>query len=810
MSNDILFAEKSKYPSYKNDSDFEAACKEHMQNNGLPCDTDRMEFNSTYKRYSASGKRSLPEWYIGSYIDDGLIVTYGSWPQQVKYTFVSFAKDPYNYEKSEKIKKQIKEHHRLASELTAKVQAQAIKDVKDIWLKASSNPLCPEHSLYINEKGIKPYGIKYGSYHSIPAIIVPLRGTDNEVYTLEYIFSNPDKEGKERFPKRFETGAPKRGNYHSINNEQIKNGDIVYVVEGYATGVSVYEAIKAENIKVVCAMDAGNIKACVPLLKEKFPKCDFIIAGDSDEVGRCSAIAVAKEFGLQVVFPVIERELGKDFNDVAKKYGTKCVMEQLKKTEKFEDPTESLEKIALSLLNKEEPCDCFSLEHIPPVLKDHVEALCSSNAANPIAVLGSLLTTASAFIGKRFIMKQSEFDDGFFDQLHVNTWMLFIAPSGQFKSTAFNAGSRLCVEHRIGLRNYSKGMVEELRKVQAIKGNKSNELIDKEQFLISQLAEIDRNNVLFPDRTTPEALLQALGNGRSGAIFNSEFGCFIADLAKSANAGLMGMLTKFYDVVALSEDVTKTQGSNFIERPFISIFGVSTLDWMNDSFKSKDVRGGFYTRMLIYSLPPLKERPSSLPRRKYPCKENTYEPFKTILMNARKINSRIYRVAPSAIQYYDEIFNQIYDLKDSFDSDDSYILGGYINRWPATILKIAIIMELFLDPNSDEISKAAIQGAYSFVYPAIKSTLYLFQGELGESEFESQQNRIFNWICTQTAKNKGKPPTHKELYESRSGRRVDLKIRENILKSLIESGKIKENPGKTRKETTYEVLEKNA
>ena len=158
------------------------------------------------------------------------------------------------------------------------------------------------------------------------------------------------------------------------------------------------------------------------------------------------------------------------------------------------------------------------MEDIPPILKDHVEALCSSNSAHPIAVLGSLLTTTSAFIGKRFIIKKSDYEDGFFDDLYVNTWMLFIAPSGQFKSSALNAGARLCKEHRIAMRNYSKELQDRLSKIQEIKGAKSNELKEQEQILIDKLAIADRANVLFPDRTTTEALLQSLGNGRSGAI----------------------------------------------------------------------------------------------------------------------------------------------------------------------------------------------------------------------------------------------------------------------------------------------------
>ncbi len=49
-----------------------------------------------------------------------------------------------------------------------------------------------------------------------------------------------------------------------------------------------------------------------------------------------------------------------------------------------------------------------------------------------------------------------------------------------------------------------------------------------------------------------------------------------------------------------------------------------------------------------------------------------------------------------------------------------------------------MIMQLFEDPTSKEISDTAIHAAMSIIMPAIKSTAMLFEGELGESDHQKK------------------------------------------------------------------------
>ncbi len=56
--------------------------------------------------------------------------------------------------------------------------------------------------------------------------------------------------------------------------------------------------------------------------------------------------------------------------------------------------------------------------------------------------------------------------------------------------------------------------------------------------------------------------------------------------------------------------------------------------------------------------------------------------------------------------------------------------------------------------------------ALGILMPAIKSTITLFDGELSESEFDSQCRELFEWICRRV-KSTGYPVKRKEILQSK-------------------------------------------
>lgn len=777
----------TQYDALNNKSkfDLESVLRQQMQDNGLSFDPgEPFQFTGVPVRFP----KDTDHWYIGSYDDWGLIVTYTSWKASLSVHHVFkewFNNVPIDREMQLKRLQDEQDQKKALKEAKEK-QWKEMSDVcAQLYERCLVTPPNQEVLAYPKKKQIEPIGVKFSSYKDSNSVVIPIRDCNYKIWSLQYIFWNKEKG---QFDKRFKRGGKRDGVFHVINDERIENGDKLYICEGWATGVSIYQAIKEPKTKVVVAMCLGNLISVIDDIKSNFNDCAYIIAADGGEDEIKAANKAAATFGCQVTYPECDKDKGKDFNDVHASRSLEEVKRQLLKTVSFETYIVRAQKHATSLLDREEPCDSFKINDLPDILKNHVTELCSSNAAHPLAVLGSLVTTASCAIGKRFFMEKGENEvDGFFSKLHCNIWTLFLAPSGQYKSTAMNLGSTYMRDHREKFYKLALPLKEQLAET----------FNQKDKYpLIKAIREIEKHNILFPDRSTPEALMESLSSGRAGGIFNSEFGGFMKELYKPNNIGLMALLTRIFDC-DLVEDSTKTQGCNYIPTPFLSIYGVSTLAWIQDCLTVRDVQGGFFARFNIISLPERKEMPKMLPKKTTELK-GTYGPFCDKLDGIKR--NKQFQFTRKSADYYIAVATEIWKIQCSFKPEMRETLSPYINRWQASVVKIAMIMELFFDEYSCLVSEEAIQAAYSMVKPAIKSTISLFGNQLGVSEFELNCSKIFNFICLCAKK--------KEEVTSRTIQQFcNMKSKDvgEILQKLLDTGKIKRSEQSTAKKLVYEL-----
>jgi len=774
----------------KSTIDVISECHNQMANNSLPFPSgENLILDNNMHRYSADNKPEKDEWYWGISDEDGTIVVYGSWSTGDKFTFNSWSsEDTEDSDIRLRREYKIKELKQKADKERDEKQYQASLKA----LECFENHVKPTetHLGYPNYKGIKPLGVRFMPSRA-NAFMVPLRDTQGKLWSIQFIifFANTMENDKKFFPDS-RTGSV----FHVINDEKLCNDITIYVCEGWATGVSIYEVVKAPNVRVVAAMSMLNISKTIDVIRKSF-NCTFIICSDGSPREKEAANEAATRFGCKVTYPYCPE--GNDFNDVHKTLGIEALKEQLSKTVEFESNIEAAKRLAGKLLKKEDPCAGFNLKNMPPIIRDHVLEVCCSNSASQLIVLTAILASCSSAIGKRFIMEESRTrGEGYFNRLYCNLWMLSIAPSGWFKSTAIGCGSRYVKEHRKIVREkveYLKGQIR-------VSNNKDEQLAFWEMIRKTEL-----KSIMLPDRITPEALLQMLGQGRGGGIFNSEFDSFLKSLTKPGNTELMSLFTKFYDCEeGASENNTKTQGSDYVDRPYITICGVTTPVWMSSGFNDNDIRGGFGARFLIFILPGNNKRPPSLPNGDDTAPINTYAAFKERLNELPTF--RRYKFSEDALPYYDVIYNQIYDLKDSFGEESEEILTPFTRRWCPYIIKVAMIMQYFFDKNTDLISIQAINAAFDFVLPAIKSTIYFFKEELGESKFEREQKAVFKWICTRT-ESQGFA-RHDAFVSSRIGVSLGKQGRLEAITTLKESGKIEIIPGKTMEMNVYKILNK--
>lgn len=173
------------------------------------------------------------------------------------------------------------------------------------------------HTPYLARKSL---GVCLGSVNRIlireagenfppTSLIIPLYNEASELVNVQLI--------RDDGTKRYLAGGQKAEAYH-----RIKGGDLVAVVEGYATGLSVHLATRAT---VYCAMDGGNLLNVAEIARRQHPTAGIIIGGDHDldEAGQRNELTqrqtegAALAVGAVVSLPPVQG----DWNDYHQAHG---------------------------------------------------------------------------------------------------------------------------------------------------------------------------------------------------------------------------------------------------------------------------------------------------------------------------------------------------------------------------------------------------------------------------------------------------------------------------------------------------------
>lgn len=132
-----------------------------------------------------------------------------------------------------------------------------------------------------------------------------------------------------------------------------------------------------------------------------------------------------------------------------------------------------------------------------------------------------------------------------------------------------------------------------------------------------------------------------------------------------------------------------------------------------------------------------------------------------------------------------------------FDSEVQKMLDPYLKRWSPYVLKLAMLIQPFIDPNSNEISGDAILSGVSIVEYAIQSTTFLFRNELGETAHRKKQRQVLEFI----AKRGGKVTWGQLLRSHRlDGGKKDYAY---VVETLVESGQLVEQKASLKMDWTY-------
>jgi phage/plasmid primase-like uncharacterized protein len=239
------------------------------------------------------GRGDKPGWYV-AWSDSVPAGRFGCWRAGIEVAWKADVGRELSAIEEMAHAKRMREAQELRKREQEKRAEIAADVVSEIWAAASLAE--PSHP-YLARKGIQPHGARVTGDGRL---VVPMYNPDNQLCSLQYI----DADGT----KRYHTGAPTGGAFFVLGSVETE----VCIVEGYATGATIYEVT---GKPVAVAYSASNLPKVAQMLRQRHGKsCRIIVVADHDEhgVGQKYADQAAQQSGSITIMPLIP---GMDAND---------------------------------------------------------------------------------------------------------------------------------------------------------------------------------------------------------------------------------------------------------------------------------------------------------------------------------------------------------------------------------------------------------------------------------------------------------------------------------------------------------------
>lgn len=161
--------------------------------------------------------------------------------------------------------------------------AGASRTAEKLFIEAS---IASHDHPFLVRKKVNPCGIKQLNCE----LLIPVYSIQGDMQSIQFI----DVDGNKKFLK----GGKMSGGCHFIGGVSMDRP--IYISEGYATAVSVYEDTQCLSI---VAFNAGNLINVAKDLRAQFPDIEIVIAGDYDEVGKKYAEKASQAVNGSVLIP---------------------------------------------------------------------------------------------------------------------------------------------------------------------------------------------------------------------------------------------------------------------------------------------------------------------------------------------------------------------------------------------------------------------------------------------------------------------------------------------------------------------------
>lgn len=267
---------------------------------------DAIYGDGTLHRFSSNGKpRDKAGWYV-LHLDGAMPAgAFGCWRSGVAGVWSAKPESVMTKAERDAFRHGIQAARALRDAEIAKSRQAAASEAKAFWEQAA--PPSPAHP-YLVCKGIKPHGLR-----QIGGVLYVPVWQGKQLVSLQKIHADGSK--------RFLKGGAMRAGACFIG--QPKDGEVLCIAEGFATGASIHEAT---GYAVCVAFNAGNLSSVAQAMRNRFADSLILICGDDDtstpcNPGRKAAKEAALACGGAAVFPIGVV----DFNDLHQTQGLSAV-----------------------------------------------------------------------------------------------------------------------------------------------------------------------------------------------------------------------------------------------------------------------------------------------------------------------------------------------------------------------------------------------------------------------------------------------------------------------------------------------------
>lgn len=264
-------------------------------------------------RFATNGRHDdTAGWYV-LHVDGVPAGAFGCWRSGVNESWCGRAEHPLTAVEREAHRARIEIVRRQREIEEQQQHAAAAQRAQQLWDGARP---APETHPYLQRKQVQAHGLRIQCSDLIiagqnlnGALIVPLHEAGDVLCSLEFIAADG--------MKLFLPGGRKRGCAYLIGTV----GNVLCIVEGFATGASVHQAT---GYAVAVAFDAGNLNDVAKSFRKRYPNARLMVCGDNDQngTGQVKAMEATESVGGLLVLP---KGTGMDWNDVHQQNGLEMV-----------------------------------------------------------------------------------------------------------------------------------------------------------------------------------------------------------------------------------------------------------------------------------------------------------------------------------------------------------------------------------------------------------------------------------------------------------------------------------------------------